>query len=154
MTSFTAPLVLASSLAAALTLIGPPAAAHEIIPADWCPTGQTPVILSEFALSADHLRQYRTVHAKDRYDSCLQQKTCGIIDEWFWAREAAGTHCSGLGLRSAVPQDAIPFVNAPKSFNDNRHHAAYGFNEGTLRGHCVACRPTTVGEPALHTIAP
>lgn len=119
-----------------------PALAHETIPADWCPVGSTPVILSEFTLTPDQLRQYRRTHEKQQYDGCLEQKTCGIIDEWFWANEAAGATCSALGLRALKPEDAIPFVGAPKSFNAVDHHAIYDFDDGNLRGQCVVCRPS------------
>lgn len=129
-------------LVAVLTTFGiaHPVPAHDTIPADWCPLGSTPVLLSEFALSPDQLRQYRRAHEKERYEGCLTQKTCGIIDEWFWASEAAGAHCSALGLRSIKPEDAVPFVDAPKSFNVADHHALYRFDNGTLRGQCVVCR--------------
>lgn len=117
-----------------------PAQAHDTIPADWCPVGSTPVILADFVLTLEQLRQYRGANEKRVYEDCLQAKTCGIIDDWFWANDAAGTYCSALGLRASTPEDAIPFVTMPKSFDAVDHHAAYDFDDGTLRGQCVVCR--------------
>ena len=117
------------------------ALAHETIPSSWCPTGTTPVILGTFSFRPEQLQAYR----EEQERLCAQNRTCGIIDDWFWANDISTTYCGTSGLqRSQAPEEAIPFVSSPRSFNALDHHDAYSFEQGSLDGQCVVCRSSTV----------
>lgn len=116
------------------------AVAHETIPSTWCPTGSTPVILSSFSFRPEQLQAYRAEQER----LCSQERTCGIIDDWFWANEMSTSYCGTSGLqRTQAPEEAIPFVSSPRSFNSVEHHEAYSFTQGSLEGQCVVCRSST-----------
>ena len=117
------------------------AAAHETIPQDWCPKGTRVVIIDSFSFSPAELAAYREVESARRDDQCTQgAKTCGIVDDWFWAREMSSGFCAGLGLRRWPVEDAVAFVERPASFLASDHHQRYRFDEGPLSGQCVVCR--------------
>lgn len=124
-----------------------PAIAHETLPADWCPVGTHPVTISEFRFTPDELMAYQAAHAEalaGNGSSCGDPKTCGIVDQWFWAEDMAAGYCGGAGLRGTLPEEAILFVESPESFNHKHHHDLYRFDEGPLIGQCVVCRASRV----------
>ncbi|UHQ22515.1 hypothetical protein LVB77_17945 [Lysobacter sp. 5GHs7-4] len=114
----------------------------------WCADPTTsPKIVSTFSIAPVALSQYRAEHApllgQSAEGYCVPEKTCGIVDEWFWANEAAHDQCSALGVKSATGsgQTPMPFVDHPADFNpDNAsHHDLYRFKDGNLSGVCVVC---------------
>jgi hypothetical protein len=129
-------------LGLALALGWSPAFAHETLPAGWCPVSTQPVIVGEFSFTSAQLAEYRTAHSGVIGSTAgCTPKTCGIVDEWFWAQEMSASYCGGVGLRSSTPEDAVAFVEGPTSFNHRYHHAQYRFDQGPLTGQCVVCRP-------------
>jgi hypothetical protein len=69
---------------------------------------------------------------------------CGIVDrkdQWHTVVGAIHYYCD-----TQLPEDsrgkglALPFVTAPKTFNDENHHSAYTIEQG-LMGSCVVCVP-------------
>jgi len=111
--------------------------AHNTLPADWCPVGSSPVIVEQFSFTAEQLRAYKAAQMASA--TCID-KTCGIIDDWFWANEMAMNQCGGYAKRSRLPEDAEAFVQSPSGFNAANHHQAYTFKSGPLTGQCVVCR--------------
>jgi hypothetical protein len=125
--------------ALALVLLPAMAAAHETIPADWCPSGTNPVIVASFSFTPTQLADYRQTQLASPNSVC-KAKTCGIIDDWFWGQERASLACGAMGLRRAPAEDAIPFVQSPADFLSAEHHELYRFSDGELSGQCVVCR--------------
>ena len=119
-------LLLAVSAAVSL-----PAYSHEMIPGYWCTEVKaTPKIIATFNFDGKGLNElaYR----------------CGIVDrkdQWHTAVGAIQYYCD-----TQLPEDSrekrlvVPFVTAPKSFNDENHHSAYTIEQG-LVGSCVVCVP-------------
>lgn len=158
----------ALSLSACL-LMASPAMAHDTFPARWCPVGSTVNIVKHFDLTPQALADYRTLHLDDDDvlgSNCGEEKTCGIVDDWFWANEAAIESCNVNPLRSTTPTttspspptsaSAMPFVSFPETFNldgdaDHNgikdHHDLYSFRSG-LRGVCVVCTSPVPAPPA------
>ena len=114
---------------------------------NWCLNPNTsPQVVSTFTITPAALNQYRTVHApllgQTATDYCVPEKTCGIVDEWYWANQAAHDQCSALGVKSTDPAaQAMPFVQSPADFNPDNgsHHDLYRFKDGNLQGQCVIC---------------
>lgn len=147
--SFLPALALCASLAFSVS-------AHDTLPTAWCPVDTQAVIVSTFSFAPTELAAYRTRQLAAGADvlgsDCGALKTCGIIDEWYWANQLAHDTCSGGVLQrgGTLPSDApMPFVSAPANFNlqtdtdGNRikdHHDLYRFKDG-LQGTCVVCRP-------------
>lgn len=152
----------ALSLSACL-LMASPAMAHDTFPAHWCPAGSTVNIVKHFDLTPQALANYRALHLDDDDvlgSDCGELRTCGIVDDWFWANEAAIESCNVNPLRSTAltttassspspptSASAMPFVSLPETFNldgdaDHNgikdHHDLYSFRSG-LRGVCVVC---------------
>lgn len=129
------------------------AIAHDTLPTKWCPTGTTVVTVGTFDLTPSTLVDYRTQRLSDGQvlgSECNDLKTCGIVDDWFWANEAAHEACTGL-QKSTQSTPAMPFVSYPAAFNHNGdedhdgikdHHQLYTFKSG-LKGVCVVCKPAT-----------
>ncbi|KRA17852.1 MULTISPECIES: hypothetical protein [unclassified Lysobacter] len=113
----------------------------------WCLDPNTaPQIVSTFSITPAALSQYRTEHAPLLGTAgatyCVPEKTCGIVDEWYWANEAAHDQCSALGVKSTDPAaQAVPFVQGPVDFSPDNgdHHDLYRFKDGNLQGVCVVC---------------
>jgi len=139
---------------------GTSVSAHDTLPADWClVSGTGPAIVANFRFSPMQLRDYRL-----RNEPTLNcgNRSCGIVDDWFWATRMAQDHCDG-GLEGAVPatlssrtsstQTPVPFVSSPTDYGLIRdHHTAYSFSDGDLVGMCVICTTTT--EPAIRSPTP
>lgn len=115
---------------------------------NWClDPNASPQIVSTFSITPAALAQYRTEHApllgQEASGYCVPEKTCGIVDEWYWANQAAHDQCSALGDKSmqSPSQQAMPFVQGPADFNPDNgsHHDLYRFKDGDLRGVCVVC---------------
>lgn len=143
------------ALALSLGLLASSSAiAHDTLPAKWCPTGTTVVTVGTFDLTPSALVDYRALHLSDGQvlgSECNDLKTCGIVDDWFWANEAAHEACTNDQLKNGQSTPAMPFVSYPASFNHNGdenhdgikdHHQLYKFKSG-LKGVCVVCRPST-----------
>lgn len=134
------------------------AIAHDTLPTKWCPAGSTVTTVATFDLTPLALASYRTQHLSGGRvlgSGCYDLKTCGIVDDWFWANEAAHETCTGHQLKNAQTAPAMPFVTYPATFNLNEdlgpdgipngikdHHDQYKFKSG-LKGVCVVCKPTT-----------
>lgn len=152
-------------IAAALCLslglsVAMPTAAHDTLPANWCPAGTVPTVVSHFDLTTATLIDYRALHADDGTllgSTCHDPKSCGIVDDWHWANQAAVETCGIDQVRKSPTgqtssEQAMPFVSSPDSFNletdenDNGiidHHEKYRFKSG-LKGVCVVCRAPAV----------
>lgn len=134
-----------------------PALAHDTLPVKWCPVGTQASISTTFSFTAEQLAAYReqqlAAGGEVLGSDCEPLKTCGIIDEWYWANQLAQDTCSGEALKRGTPPEnaPMPFVSLPASFNlqtdDDRnkildHHDLYRFKDG-LHGQCVVCLPVT-----------
>ena len=156
MTRHTLPCLLGLSL-----LFATCAQAHDPLAKNknWCLDPNTsPKIVSSFSLSPLALAQYRSEHAPLLGESgasyCVPEKTCGIVDEWYWANQAAHDQCSALGVKStdASGQQPVPFVQSPADFDPDNgsHHDLYRFKDDNLQGVCVVCVDNRVeAEPLL-----
>lgn len=134
-------------------LFAPAAFAHDALPPTWCLDPATdPTITAQFRFTAEQLEQYRLRHeaAGLRADSktCGDPKSCGIVDDdWGFATRAAIDFCAGTAPRNATEAEpAMPFVDSPSIFIDEKEHHAYSFDSG-LKGVCVICTKTTA-DPA------
>ncbi len=149
------------SLASLYSLAVAPAHAHDTKPQAWCPAGNQVVVVGTFSFTPQQLTEYYQRHRPTATSvlgsECDSLKTCGIIDEWYWANqmahEGALDSLSGAALRSApLSTSPMPIVLSPKSFNltddvDPKngildHHDRYRFSQG-LAGQYIACRPIT-----------
>jgi hypothetical protein len=144
-------------IAAALCLslglsVAVPTAAHDTLPANWCPAGTFPTVVSHFELATATLIDYREQRLHDGTvlgSECNDPKSCGIVDDWHWANQAAVESCGIDQLRKSQPaqspaEQAMPFVLYPESFNDDaNHHDLYRFKSG-LKGVCVVCRAPAI----------
>lgn len=132
-------------------LAAAPAFAHDTLPAQWCPAGTTPQVVSTFTLSNAGLIAYRSEHLGDGAvlgTTCSDPKSCGIVDEWFWANQAATEACGrSAEVRGGTSVMAMPVIQSPDAFgldtdtNHNGipdHHDLYRFKSG-LGGVCVIC---------------
>lgn len=140
--------------------IAPSLAAHDTIPTEWCPKGTEPTIVGTFSFDEPTLHAERSLRLQAGSavlgSDCNKHRTCGIIDDWYWANQTAHDAC-GARQRStgiAVPP-AMPIVTSPSSFNDNEdlngngisdHHEDYGFAQ-RLEGVCVICTPPPGSTP-------
>lgn len=136
-------------------LVATTASAHDTLPTKWCPTGTQPVVTGQFTFTEQHLVDYRAGRLADGAvlgSECYSVKTCGIIDEWYWANQMAHEYALGGALRTAttapVSQAPMPIVKSPATFNLNSdkngngiadHHDQYRFKHG-LSGDYVVCR--------------
>lgn len=150
-------------------LFAAPAFAHDTLPAEWCLDPNTvPVVVAHFDLAPETLLLYRERNPilKDPPPEieCTDLRSCGIVDDWFWANQMAEQFCidsqiesapEPASLRKQEPRSAkpMPFVHAPLSFNARDHHGEYSFRSGYLSGVCVVCKPSATS-PALTTPAP
>lgn len=121
-----------------------------------CPLGQQWVTVGHFAFTEDQLIAYRArriANGTAPVVICPTAKTCGIIDEWYWANEMAHDPAVGSMLRATTSSGStrLPLVRWPASFlldtdlNRNGiadHHDQYRFREG-LGGDYLECRTTT-----------
>jgi hypothetical protein len=130
--------------------------AHDTLPSTWCVAPNTrPVATAQFVFTPAQLAAYRDAHDEESGSvdgtQCDMLKTCGIVDDWFWANRMAHDYCDGgldagaarSGLVSKQPP--MPFVSSPADYNARDHHALYRFSDGNLVGLCVAC--PTVAQP-------
>ncbi|RDZ26979.1 hypothetical protein [Lysobacter silvisoli] len=123
----------------------------------WCLDPNTsPKIVSTFSITPAALSQYRSEHlpllGQEAEEYCLPEKTCGIVDEWYWANQAAHDQCSALGVKSIDPgQQPMPFVQGPDDFDPDNgaHHELYRFKDGNLKGVCVVCVDNRVAPQPL-----
>lgn len=138
-------------------LFAAPAFAHDTLPKEWCLDPNTvPVVVAHFDFAPETLALYRERNPilKDPPPDlqCNDLRSCGIVDDWFWADQMAQQFCidsqtesapEPASLRAQEPQNAkpMPFVHAPLSFNARDHHGEYSFRSGHLRGTCVVCKP-------------
>ena len=144
---------IATALCLSLLLpIASPAAAHDTLPARWCPAGTDPIVVGHFELAAVTLIQYRELRLQDGTvlgSTCNDPKSCGIVDDWHWANQAAVETCRIDQTVKSQPgqspsEQAMPFVTSPESFNDAaNHHDLYRFKAG-LKGVCIVCRAPPV----------
>jgi len=135
-------------------LAAAPAFAHDTRPANWCPAGYQQQAVSTFDLSTSTLITYRAAHDSDDMvlgSTCNTPKSCGIVDEWFWANQAATETCMSEQLRGGHGAIAVPRILSPDTFNHDQdadgdgisdHHRDYRFKDG-LKGVCVVCVPAT-----------
>lgn len=134
---------LASLTIALSSLLYGSAFAHNTMPEDWCPTGTTVKVVSEFSFTPTQLQTYRGLHDERSGGggTCTNSgiETCGIIDDWFMAYSLTAGICEGTALRLATPTKTVPFVLSPASFGAREHHERYQFKDGVLRGVCVTC---------------
>lgn len=149
----------AAALVLACLAAGGPVGAHPLAIAEArCPTGYRWTVVGHFAFSQDQLIAYRALRLASGAPgavTCPTTKTCGIIDDWFWANELA--HESPLApLRSAATIGStgvavLPVVRGPSSFLLNTdldrngiadHHDQYRFHMG-LFGDYMGCRAVT-----------
>lgn len=144
-------------------LVAATASAHDTLPAKWCPSGTQPVVTGQFAFTERQLIDYRASRLADAAvlgSQCDSLKTCGIIDEWYWANQMAHEYAMGSALRAAttatVSQSPMPIVRSPTSFNldtDSNangiadHHDQYRFRQG-LAGDYVVCRTIAMPLPS------
>jgi hypothetical protein len=107
------------------------AGAHETLPPTWCADPQSnPIIVSSFSFNPLQLLQYSQLPRPG--------ENCGIVDSWHWAKRMAHEYCASVS-NASVP--AMPFVDSPRTFNDEQqHHQLYRFEDG-LAGACVVCPP-------------
>jgi len=149
----------AAALFLACLTAGGPAGAHPLAIAEArCPTGYRWAVVGHFAFSQDQLIAYRALRLASGAPggvTCPTAKTCGIIDDWFWANELA--HEAPLApMRSAAAASStgaavLPVVRGPDSFLLNTdlnrngiadHHDQYRFHMG-LFGDYMGCRAST-----------
>lgn len=135
-------------------LAAAPAFAHDTRPANWCPAGYQQQVVSSFDLSTSTLIAYRAAHDNDDMvlgSTCSTPKSCGIVDEWFWANQAATETCIGHQVRGGYSGTVVPRILSPDTFNHDEdadgdgisdHHRDYRFKDG-LTGVCVVCTPAT-----------
>ena len=98
------------------------AIAHDTLPTKWCPTGTTVVTVGTFDLTPSTLVDYRTQRLSDGQvlgSECNDLKTCGIVDDWFWANEAAHEACTGL-QKSTQSTPAMPLRVLPRRLQPQR----------------------------------
>ena len=143
-------------------LVAATASAHDTLPTKWCPSGTQPVVTGHFTFTESQLIAYRNSRLADGAvlgSECYSLKTCGIIDEWYWANQMAHEYAMGGALRAAttapVSQSPMPMVKSPTSFNLNGdkngngiadHHDLYRFKQG-LAGDYVVCRAIATPVP-------
>lgn len=138
------------------------ASAHDTVPKTWCPTGTQQVVLRQFSFSERQLVEYRNQRLADGSvlgSACNTLKTCGIIDEWYWANQMAHEFALGSLLRTttSLSESPMPVVRSPLTFNLNvdlkpvngilDHHDQYRFSQG-LAGDVVACRAIATPLPS------
>jgi hypothetical protein len=126
-------------LLAGLSLV-PAAQAHDTRPANFCPVGGTEMVVSHFKLTPLQLQQYRDAHLAAGVTSPMEcpDKSCGIVDDWYWASAMAMEQCASME-KSLLAQDTpVPRVELPSYFYAPDHHKLYRFKEG-LSGVCVVC---------------
>ena len=139
------------------------ASAHDTVPKAWCPTGTQPVVVRQFSFSERQLVEYRNQRLSDASvlgSTCSTLKTCGIIDEWYWANQMAHEYALGSLLRTtnaSLSESPMPVVKSPLTFNLNvdlkpvngilDHHDQYRFSQG-LAGDVVACRAIATPLPS------
>jgi hypothetical protein len=135
-------------------LFATPAFAHDTLPAEWCLDPNTsPVETIRFDFTPAALASYRErnpILTDPPADiQCTDVRSCGIVDDWFWANQMAQQFCAGsqsqpVALRATDPktQTPIAIVSAPLEFNARDHHDRYRFRDNQhLVGFCVACLP-------------
>jgi hypothetical protein len=139
------------------------ASAHDTVPRTWCPTGTQMVVTRQFSFSERQLIEYRNQRLGDASvlgSTCNTLKTCGIIDEWYWANQMAHEYALGSQLRTttgtSLSESPMPVVKSPSTFNLNvdlkpvngilDHHDQYRFKQG-LSGDVVVCRTVTTSAP-------
>lgn len=130
-------------------------AAHDTLPTQWCQApNTTPTIVAQFDFAPAQLVSYRernpVLKKPPRGVVCVDERSCGIIDDWYWADQLSHETCSGpQGGVQAKTQTlvAMPFVQTPESFNANDHHERYSFQSGHLQGVCVVCVPIEAPAP-------
>lgn len=131
-------------------MLATPAFAHETLPTNWCLDPNTvPAVVAHFDFAPETLAAYRKRHpvlTNPPVDlPCNDERSCGIVDDWFWADQLSQEFCATTALRSSTPQasPAMPLVHLPEVFNDREHHSRYSFRSGHLTGACVVCVPET-----------
>lgn len=143
-------------------LAAAPVSAHDTLPTKWCPSGTQPVVTGQFAFTEAQLIAYRNERLADGAvlgSQCKGVKTCGIIDEWYWANQMAHEYAmSGMHKQSAsmaLSESRMPIVKTPTTFNLNTdrnrngildHHDQYRFYQG-LSGDYVVCRAIASPQP-------
>lgn len=149
------------------SMLAAPAFAHDTLPAKWCLDPNTaPVALFEFDIAPIELASYRRSNPilKNPPEDvqCGDERSCGIVDDWFWADQMSREICAaqqeapqmpeadGRARAAQTPQgpQAMPFVRSPVEFNATEHHKRYRFNSGHLHGACVVCVPVAAPSPA------
>lgn len=145
------------ALLAALLSVSPMLSAHDTLPAQWCADPNTvPVVVAQFDFPPEMLQAYREanpiLNGLEEGGVCNDLKSCGIVDDWFWADQLSHEYCAGIGVqkqRTATAQTSpaptspaalpMPIVNTPDAFNARDHHSLYSFRKGHLVGACVVC---------------
>lgn len=145
-----------------------PVFAHDTLPTQWCmDPNTTPAFVSEFEFAPAALTAYRArnpiLKNPPQGVQCTDERSCGIVDDWFWANQMIQEFCSAppsvpVALRSARTSEAaartaqatqpMPFVRSPAEFNVSEHHQRYNFGIGPLKGVCVVCVPPQAPTPA------
>lgn len=122
--------------------------AHDTRPPNFCPVGGTEMVVSQFTLTPQQLLAYRDAHIAAGQTSPMDcpDKSCGIVDDWYWASAMAMEHCA-LEEKSLLAKDApVPKVQLPSHFYSPDHHRLYRFKDG-LTGVCVVCAKAESDSP-------
>lgn len=122
--------------------------AHDTRPSNFCPAGGTEMVVSHFSFTPQQLQQYRDAHIAAGETSPMEcpDKSCGIVDDWYWASAMAMEQCAPME-RSLLAQDTpVPKVQLPSYFYAPDHHKLYRFRDG-LSGVCVVCAKAESDSP-------
>lgn len=137
--------LLLSALALSL-LLATPAFGHDTLPRTWCLNpNTTPVIVKHFNFAPQTLSIYRernpVLKNPPKEVTCRDERSCGIVDDWYWASQMSQEFCSAGSQQRAMSPDSapVPFVSFPEVYNAREHHERYSFGSGPLIGVCVAC---------------
>ena len=127
-------------------LLAAPVFAHDPLPANWClDPNSAPHVVAHFDFSPGTLAAYRSrnpvLTPPPQGTQCSDVRSCGIVDDWFWANQLSREFCSAPALRgsTSLASAPMPFVASPEAFNAREHHSRYSFNSGHLTGVCVVC---------------
>ncbi|MBN8212814.1 MAG: hypothetical protein J0M09_07820 [Xanthomonadales bacterium] len=135
-------------------LFATPVFAHDTLPSNWCLDPNTvPTVVAHFDFSPETLTAYRKRNPVLKHPPvdlpCNDERSCGIVDDWFWSDQLSQEFCATAALRSSTRQasQSMPLVHQPEAFNAREHHKLYDFRSGHLKGACVICVAQTAPAP-------
>lgn len=134
------PLVSRSLFACSLLLVSA-AHAHDTLPPNFCPAGGTEMVVSQFTLTPQQLQAYRDAHiaAGETSPMGCTEKSCGIVEDWYWTSAMAMEQCAGLEKSLHAQDTPAPRIQSPAYYYAPDHHAKYQFKDGYVSGVCVVC---------------